>query len=402
VRDLVVHNRYRSGEPSGENAVVEDESRFLAEAGCEVERLELESDAIADWPLIRRASLPGRVVWSREGGRLVAAAAAAFRPDVIHVHNTFPLFGPGVLWQARRSGAAVVATVHNFRPLCPAATFLREGRVCEDCLGRVPVPSVVHGCYRGSRLATVPLAVSAALHGRFGTWTSAAHRLVFPSDFARRKYLQAGWPGERLVVKANTAPEAGTPRSGSGGRFMAISRLAAEKGLDDLLDAYRIAFPDGGPGLELVGSGPEEASLRARLPEGVNLAGRLDRPEAMRRLRDARALVVPSRWYEVFPRVVVEAYSLGVPVVAARIGALAEIVEDGRTGLLAEPRSPAALAGALQTLADSDELSLDLGNGARTAYEERLSPERTTAQLLTIYDEARAQAAEDSRRAVAA
>ena len=125
MRVLVVHNRYRSAQPSGENAVVEEETALLRAAGVVVDVLSVESDDIAGWPAVKRLTLPGRVVWSREGARTVRRAIAGFRPDVVHFHNTFPLLSPAALRAAHGERVRVVQTLHNFRPLCPAATFLR-------------------------------------------------------------------------------------------------------------------------------------------------------------------------------------------------------------------------------------------------------------------------------------
>ncbi|MBI4172881.1 MAG: glycosyltransferase, partial [Actinobacteria bacterium] len=170
MRVLVVHNRYRRAQPSGENVVVEEEAELLAASGCTVERLEVGSDEIATWSPARRALLPARVVWSREGRRLAREAIESFEPDVVHVHNTFPLLSPAVLRAAHASPAAVVQTLHNFRPLCADASFLRNGRVCESCLGRSPLPGVIHGCYRESVLKTLPVAAMIATHRGLGTW----------------------------------------------------------------------------------------------------------------------------------------------------------------------------------------------------------------------------------------
>ncbi len=387
MRVLVVHNRYRSAQPSGENAVVEEETALLRRAGAVVELLTVESDDIAHWPAAKRLTLPARVVWSREGARTVRRAIAGFRPDVVHAHNTFPLLSPAALRAAHSSGVRVVQTLHNFRPLCPAATFLRDGRVCEDCLGRVPVPAVVHGCYRSSRVATLPIAVKDAVHSAIGTWSNAVDTYITPSEFARSRYVKAGWPAERIVVKYNTAPDPGPPRPPYDGGFLCLSRLYPEKGVDVLLDAWAQAFPDGGQRLRIVGSGDLEAEIRscaAGLP-GVELTGQVPRERGLEILAGARALVVPSRWYEVFPRIVAEAYSLGVPVIASRIGSLGEIVTDGETGLHAEAGDAADLARALRALAGDRELAEQLGAGARREYERSLSPRATTGRLLEIY-----------------
>jgi glycosyltransferase involved in cell wall biosynthesis len=392
MRVLVVHNLYRSAQPSGENAVVEEETALLRDAGVVVELLTAHSDDIAGWPAAKRATLPGRVVWSRAGARSVQRALRGFRPDVVHFHNTFPLLSPAALRTAHGESVRVVQTLHNFRPLCPAATFLRDGRVCEDCLGRIPVPAVVHGCYRSSRAATLPIAVKDALHSAIGTWSSAVDTYITPSAFARSRYVKAGWPEDRIVVKYNTAPDPGPPQAAYRGGFVCLSRLYPEKGVDVLLDAWEKAFPGGEERLRIVGSGDLEADLRRRAEPlaGVELTGQLPREDGLRILSEARALIVPSRWYEVFPRIVAEAYALGIPVIASRIGSLAEIVHDGETGVLFEPDDPDGLARALRRLGGDADDARRLGVQARAEYDRRLTPRATVERLLEIYTPARA------------
>jgi glycosyltransferase involved in cell wall biosynthesis len=384
---LIVHNRYRSAQPSGENAVVEEELRLLREHGVDAELFTVESDEIAGWPPHRRAALPATVVWSRRGAGLVTAAIERQRPDVVHFHNTFPLLSPAALLAAHRTGVAVVKTLHNFRPLCPAGTLFRDGSVCEECVGRAPLPALRHACYRGSRLATAPLALADAIHGRARTWQRAVDRFILPSEFARSRYLAAGWPADQMVVKFNTAPEPEARREGPGRGFVCLARLGPEKGVDVLLSAWARAFPDGGEGLTVIGSGDLEARLRAQAAglAGVEFTGQLPGAEALARVREARAVVMPSVWYEVFPRTVVEAYSLGVPVVASRLGSLAEIVREGQTGTLFGVGDPASLAGELAAF--DDDRSLTLGLGARAAYERLFHPDVTTARLLGIYEQ---------------
>lgn len=387
MRILLVHNRYRSGQPSGENAVVDDEFELLRARGCTVERLELESDSIAAWPVRKRVRLPARVVWSSEGYRLVRTAIARLRPDVAHFHNTFPLFSPSALWAARHTGVRVVQTLHNYRPLCSAATLLRDGRVCEDCLGGSPLPAVIHGCYRGSRLATVPLATMSALHGSLGTWWRCVDALIVLSHFARAKYLEAGWPPNKLFVKPNTVLEPGVPRTGEGAGFVCVSRLTTEKGVDVLLQAWNRAFPGGEERLTIIGDGELGAALRqqGQAIAGVEFTGQLPHGEALKAIAPSRALIVPSRSYEMFPRVVVEAFALGVPVIASRIGSLNEIVQHGKSGLLVPPNSPAALASTLAHLAGASAFANNLRRGAREAYEDRFNSARITDELLAIY-----------------
>jgi glycosyltransferase involved in cell wall biosynthesis len=391
VKVLLVHNRYRSAQPSGENGVVDEEARLLEDAGCDVHRLELESDQIAGWSPLKRAGLPLRVIWSRRGQQLMTEAIDRSGAELVHVHNTFPLFSPTAFRAASRRKVTVINTLHNFRPLCPAGTFFRDGHVCEECLGRAPLPALRHGCYRDSRAATAPLVAMDTLHSVIGTWRQHVDAFITPSAFAMRKYVQAGWERSRFAVKYNTAEDLGL-REGAGDPFVCIGRLYPEKGVDVLLRAWALAFPQGGPRLLIVGSGEVEAPLRQlaaglRL-NGVEFMGQLARSDALDVMRTARAVVVPSVWYEVFPRIVCEAYSLGVPVVASRIGSLTEVVQDEVTGLHFEAGSPESLADALRTLAASSELATRLGRAARAMYDAKLSPQATTARLLEIYSRA--------------
>jgi glycosyltransferase involved in cell wall biosynthesis len=388
VRVLLVHNRYRSAQPSGENAVVDAEAALLEEHGCTVERVEADSDDIEGWSGIRKATLPVRVVWSRDATREIRDAIARFEPDVVHVHNTFPLLSPAAVRAAKAAGAPVVLTFHNFRPLCAAGAFIREGRVCEDCIGsRAPFAALRHGCYRGSRVASAPLVAMSALHRALGTWTDCVDVALFPSEFARAKYIRAGWPADKCVVKYNTAPDLGRVREGAGEGFVAVSRLSAEKGIDLLVDAWREAFPDGRATLTIIGSGEDEAQLKERASglDSIRFVGQLPRERVMAEILRARALLIPSRCYEVFPRVAAEAYSAGVPIIATATGALAEIVQHEETGLLVDPDSNRALASALQRLHASPLEAMAFGAGARRAYEDRYGPEPTTEALLGFY-----------------
>jgi len=390
LRVLVVHGRYRSAGPSGENEVVDDEVRLLREHGCAVEQLELASDEIAEWPAWKRATLPGRVIWSRAGQRALERAVERYRPAVIHIHNTFPLFSPAVFWQARRSGAAVVHTLHNFRPFCPAGTFLRDGRACEACLGRFPLPAIRYGCYRDSRVATIPVALMDGVHGWLRTWQRCVDRFIVVSDYERDKYVQGGWPADKIRVKYNTVWEQALPPRRPGPAFVCMSRLSPEKGVDVFLEGWRRAFPQGGPPVRLTASGPLGAELRAEYGDlpGVTFLGHVERSVLLDELTRARAVVLPSRCYEGFPRVVVEAYAAGVPLVASRVGSLAQLVEHEVTGLQVRTGDADDMAAALRRLAESDELVERLGRSARERYERLYSPAVTMGQLLGVYREA--------------
>jgi glycosyltransferase involved in cell wall biosynthesis len=390
LRILIVHNFYRGALPSGESAVVEDEARLIEKSGHEVSRLFVNSDVIEKWPLLKRVTLPFRVIWSREGSHLVENAFRNDRPDVIHFHNTFPLLSPSTLWTARKTGSAVVQTLHNFRPICAAATLFRDGATCEDCLGSSPLPGLLHGCYRESRAATVPVAGMIAVHHAVGTWRRAVDLFIVPSQFARSKYIEAGWAADKFAVKYNTATVDLPPRSGPGKGFVCMSRLSPEKGIETVLQAWQEAFPDRRTTLDVIGSGPLEERLQASVvgDKSIRFHGSLDRSAAHRAVAACRGLVVNSRCYEMFPRVIAESYALGVPVVAPRIGALGELVVDGKTGIVVEPGSAAGMAEALRRLEDDPSLSEYLGATARRTFELRYAPNVNIDQLFECYERA--------------
>jgi glycosyltransferase involved in cell wall biosynthesis len=372
MRVLVLHSRYLSGTSSGENRVVEDEVELLRAAGHEVR---LWAPSPEDGAGASRLSLGMRAVWSHRAARRVARLAAELRPDVIHVHNLYPMLSPAVL---RTAAAPVVVTLHNYRLLCLPASFLRDDRACEDCLGKLPWRGVVHRCYRGSAAGSATVAASLAVHRRAGTFRHVSAFLAV-SEFVRDKHLEAGMDAARIRVKPNfVAPM--PRREGPGGDFLYLGRLSSEKGLDRLVGQWR----DVAGRLVIVGDGPDRARLEAAAPDTVEFRGAVPPDQVGGYLARARALVLPSICYEGAPRTVVEAYAAGVPVIANRNGALPGVVADGVTGLLVDPASPGGWRDALGRLGD-DAASVRLGEGAFAAWHSRYSPEQGLADLEAAY-----------------
>jgi glycosyltransferase involved in cell wall biosynthesis len=299
-------------------------------------------------------------------------------PEVIHVHNIFPLLSPAIL---RTEAAPVVVTLHNYRLLCLPASFLRDGRTCEDCLGRVPWRGVVHRCYRDSVAGSASLAASMALHRGIGSFDNVRAFLAV-SGFVRDKHLQAGFDPARIVVKPNFVP-ATEQRIGPGGDFLFLGRLSAEKGLEQLMRIWH----DVPARLVVVGDGPERKVVERAAPSTVEFRGSVDPEVVPDLLRAARALVLPSICYEGAPRTVIEAFAAGVPVVGSRLGAIPELVEDGVTGTLAAPGDARGWSVALERLLDDRE-SIRMGNAARDVWLERFSPGRAAADLERVYTRA--------------
>jgi glycosyltransferase involved in cell wall biosynthesis len=368
----MIHSRYATGTSSGENRVVDDEAALLRENGHDVE---LWAPTPQDGGGAAKAALAARAVWSQKAAAHVRRRAAAFRPDVVHAHNLYPMLSPSVL---RGAGAPVVVTLHNYRLLCLPATFLRDGSTCEDCLGRTPWRGVVHRCYRDSAAGSAALAASLAVHRRVGTFGRVAAFLAV-SEFVRAKHIEAGLPAERIRVKPNfVAPL--PRRTGAGEYFLFLGRLSPEKGLDRLVSVWG----DVPARLVVVGDGPELGRLRAAASGAVEFHGAVAPEQVPGYLEKARALVLPSICYEGAPRTVVEAFAAGVPVIANRKGALPTIVEDGATGLLVDPQRPGDWPAAASALLD-DGVSRAMGEAAHREWRARFSPERGIEDLEAAY-----------------
>jgi glycosyltransferase involved in cell wall biosynthesis len=321
-------------------------------------------------------------VWSARSGRIVRSMIERNGIEIVHVHNLFPLLSPAVLRSARAAGARVVVTLHNFRLMCLPANLLRDGRICEACVGHVPWRGVAHRCYRDSALASAAVASSLTVHRALRTF-DAVERYLAVSEFVRRKHVEGGIQPDRIRVKANFAWPS-EPRLGAGEYFLFLGRLASEKGVDTLLRAWEIdrpKFP-----LLVVGDGPEAASLRRSAPPGVEFRGQVSSDAVGAILAGARALMVPSRWYEAAPRSIIEAYAAGVPVMASDIGALPEAVVEGTSGSLVDTEDPTAWVECVRQLDDAE--SERLGAGALSLWRERYGPRSGLEGLESAYREA--------------
>ena len=390
---LVVHERYRR--PGGEDVVFEDEAALLESRGHAVVRYERHNDELERTGRLRAAA---ETVWSRRGAADIDAVIRREKPDVLHAHNTFPILSPSIFHAAAARGVATVQTLHNFRLVCPQAQLLRDGKVCEDCVGKaVAWPAVVHGCYRGSRAATAATAAMLAAHRAAGTWRDAVDRFVALTEFSREIFVRGGLPADRIDVKPNFVhPDPGPPAEkclNDPPRAVFVGRLSAEKGVRTLLAAW--PHVAGEARLEVIGDGPLAGEVRAAADRDgrVEPVGQLPFGEVLGRIAAADVLVMPSVWYETFGRTTVEAFAAGVPVVASRLGAMAELVEDGATGALFPPGDPAALAAAVNGLLADPDRRRRMGAAARAAYEARFTADRNYDLLLKVYERALARRA---------
>jgi len=378
-RVLQVHTRYRQA--GGEDQVVEAERALLEGADVSVDQVLFDNAELAESRSVAGdLRIAAGAIWSRAAERRVRAAISERKPDVVHVHNTFAAASPSVF---RGVGdRPVVQTLHNYRWVCPVATAFRDGHTCTDCVGLpVALPAVVHACVRGSRVQSAVATTSIAVHRAAGTLRSI-DQFVALTSFQRRLMVDGGLPADRVRVIPNFhEPDPGVGESPRAG-MLYLGRLAVEKGLGPLLRATAIE-----PGLvRIAGSGPlADAVERAASAGELEFLGSISSAEVLDQLRRSVALVVPSIWFEGFPLVLLQAYATGTPVIASRIGSLAELVEDGVTGLLARPADPVDLAGRLRWAADHPAEMAGLGQAARERYLQRYRGASHLKALLELY-----------------
>jgi glycosyltransferase involved in cell wall biosynthesis len=380
-RVLIVHNRYQL--PGGEDAVVDAEAGLLRRHGHAVETYLRDNDELEK---MNRMEAFTQAVWSRRTWKDITRLVDAFRPDVIHAHNTFALVSSSLYWAAARAGIPVVQTLHNFRLMCVQAMFLHDGKVCEDCLGRMPWRGVTRKCYRNSELQSAALAVMLGVHRTLGTFRDKITRYIALNEFCRRKFIEGGLPASRISVKPNFV-DVERPAGGVRHGGLYVGRLAPEKGIAVLMQALR-ELP--GVTIDVIGVGPRQQEVEAH-PQ-LNALGWLTHAEIYERMRRASYLVMPSIWYENFPRTLVEAYANGLPVIASHLGALAELVDHGRTGLLFEPGSAHDLARHVAWAEAFPAKMRAMGEEARERYESEFTSEQNYARLTAIYQDAIASA----------
>jgi len=377
MRVLLAHNRYQQA--GGEDAVLAEEHQLLVKNGVEVELYEQDNKRIETMPAMQVAV---DTIWSRRTVSEISERIQRFQPDVIHVHNTFPLISPSLYFAAAKHGVPVVQTLHNFRLFCAQAMFMRNGAVCEDCIGKLPWRGVTRRCYRESGPQSAVVVSMQGIHRWLGTYRNKVTRYIALNKFCRDKFIEAGLPADRIVIKPNFIDlPPPLPAQRSGGLF--VGRLSPEKGIATLAQAIRQYEA---AQIDVIGHGLQDEELKGL--SGARLLGFMKGEEIYGRMAHAAYLVMPSIWYENFPRTLVEAYACGLPVIASRLGAMAELVKDGETGLLFTPGNAAELAEKLRW-ADSHPAEMRrMGEAARREYEANYTSEINFRQLMHIYDEA--------------
>ncbi len=327
-----------------------------------------------------------RTVWNADSYREIRSIIQQKAPDIVHAHNTFPLVSPALYYAAAAERVPVIQTLHNYRLLCPAATFFRDGHLCEECLhATVPYPSVLHACYRQSRPATAAVASMLMTHRIAGTWKTKIGTYIALTNFSRNKFIEGGLPAERIVVKPNCLTSDPGIGAGDGGYALFAGRLTEGKGLHTILNVWeRLASTIQ---LKIAGDGPLGAWVkeRAGAAPGVEWLGHCERDVLMNLYQKAAFTVFPSQFYENLPMTIIESLACGTPVIASRLGAMNEIIADGVNGFRFRPGDESDLAERIRTiLARPDQLTA-MRQSARACYEQNYTTERNYDLLMHIY-----------------
>jgi glycosyltransferase involved in cell wall biosynthesis len=381
---LVAHNFYK--QPGGEDQCVAAEVAMLKAYGHKVIQYTLRNESI---DTMNRLELGLRAIWSRPVFHELIELFRAHRPQIAHFHNTFPLISPAAYYAARAENVCVVQTLHNFRLLCANALLFRDGQVCEDCVRKsIPWPGIVHKCYHRSRVETAAVATAALVHRVLGTWMKAVDIYIALTQSSRHKLVEGGLPPDKITIKSNFVyPDPG-PGSGLGGFGAFVGRLSAEKGVETLLSAWR--HLNGSIPLKIIGEGPGAAVVQeaAIKDPSIQFLRSMPLKAIYALLGEATFLVVPSQCYENFPRVVIEAFAKGTPVIVSNLGAMAEIVDDGRTGLHFKPGDPIDLAAKVRRLLTEPLELAQMRRAARQEFSQKFTADSNYNTLMAIYQQA--------------
>jgi glycosyltransferase involved in cell wall biosynthesis len=383
MRVLLVHNFYR--EPGGEDVVFASEKALLTSYGHEVTEYTDNNQRILGMHPLECAV---QTLWSMKTRENLEHLLGEHSFDIAHFHNTFPLISPSAYSACHQAGVPVIQTLHNYRLLCPGAILYRSDTVCERCLGKaIPWPAVRHACYRGSRMQTAVVGAKLALHHHLKTWQKQVDVYIALNAFGRHKFIQGGIPAEKIISKPNFVQPDPGERKGQGDFALYVGRLSPEKGIRTLLRAWRELK---GVPLKIVGTGPLLTECRDRVREEnlhfVEILGGQSRDDVFSFMKGASFLIFPSRWYEPFGMTIIEAFACGIPIIASRMGGIAEMVETGHTGLHFSPGDARDLAYRVAWAWSHPRELWKMGKEARREYEKKYTAEQNYRELMDIYD----------------
>ena len=384
---LLVHNYYRSVNPSGENMVFDQERSLLESHGHEVEVFNYFSDDIEKKNIIDKMLQAFSIPWNYKVYKRIKKVVSEISPDIIHVHNRFPMISPSIFFGIKNTPC--VLTLHNYRIFCSSAVLMRDGKICTKCIDRDSVvPSLFYGCYRKSRILTIPVATSILLHKILKTWKKQVDAFIVFSEFQKKMVILGGCPQEKIHIKPNYYPDIQNNENVKcvhKKKFVLfVGRLSEEKGVKTMIEAW-LQWDDA-PKLHIVGDGPLRSILESKSAgKNIHFHGQLNKKETQKYMSAAIILLLPSECYEGFPMVLHEAFFAGTPVIASDLGSLPQIVKNGENGLIFKAGSKKSLINKVEYLINSKKNLNALSKGARLSYESLYSQSKNYNLLMGIY-----------------
>lgn len=378
---LIVHNYYQI--PGGEDTVVANEKQMLEEHGHKVVLYSRNNSELKEMSRFKKVLIPLNTVFNLKTYKDIKNIIKKEHIDIVHVHNTLNLISPSVYYAARACKVPVVQTVHNFRLLCPGATFYRDGHICEDCVEHGLRCAVKHNCYRGSKIQTLACVISTRLHRMTGIYGKINY--ICLTEFTKQKMVQLKQIQEKKIfIKPNFTIDM-VGKGLSGDYYLFVGRVEKIKGIEKLVDAFKLM-----PKRKLViaGSGELDVKIKSRVNEekmdNIELLGFQSRASVNQLMSNAKALIMCSQWYETFGMVIIEAYSNGTPAIVGNIGNIKDLVKAGETGELFEYDSVESLIQAVERFERNSEVLYR--KNAYDFYIKGYEPNTNYKQLKLIYD----------------
>jgi glycosyltransferase involved in cell wall biosynthesis len=384
MRILFIHNKYQ--QYGGEDGVFQAETELLRSKGNAVDHLVFDNKEIKTTLDKIRSGIGS--IYNFKSAKLLEKRIREFQPDIIHVHNFFPLASPSIFYVAKHKQIPIVMTLHNYRLLCPSATLFHNGKIYEKSVNSFfAIDAIVKGVYRNSRIQTASLAAMIALHKVLGTWRTKVDKYIALTHFSKHKFLDSsfGVPENKFTVKPNFVKNEGQGKENREDFFLFVGRLSEEKGIDLLLRANHLRpFP-----LVIIGDGPLRPNVEnfAKGNKSITYLGFQQKPIIIDYMKRAKGLIFSSEYYECFPLTLLEAFSTATPVIAPHLGAPKEIVHDNVNGLLFSPGNEKDLSEKIFQLIEGQELAKKISINARKTYLDLYTPEKNYQQLITIYQD---------------
>ena len=384
MRIILIHNIYQQA--GGEELVFQTEGDLLREQGHHIDSLVFDNKSLNNSFAKFLSGI--RVIYNPTSAKKLRKKIEAFKPDLIHVHNFFPLASPSIFFVAKKYRIPVVVTLHNYRLICPSASLFYDHSIYERSINSpFPLDAILKGVYRNSRLQTAAMVMATRFHNLIGTWKYKVDKFIVLTEFARTKFTNSilRTASEAIVVKPNFVVDNGPGEMHRENFFVYIGRLSVEKGVETLLQSLTIHRYN----LVIIGDGllRDKVENFAKSNRNLSYLGQQDKDVIMRHLKKCKALILPSNWYEGFPMTILEAFSASTPVIASYLGAMTEVVQDNFNGLHFEAGNANDLTHKIRLLESNVSLAMELSENARTTYLNRYTPEKNYKLLFDIYNQ---------------